>query len=408
MSSVFYTILQKHLDVPQIIEPTTKTSYEFCETYYTNNMKDNNIVVCFFYQYLHRLYYCETQSTLSKLYVFNQDYLKNMFLSHETREKMLSIYSKTQKTYSAFSRLAYIWKFKRAQIQIQCDMCMNELDEKHKHTFVLFQNNFKYFFSIYDLVKIIKTGLTNSCYFFPNPILSKNPYNNVCFNNATLYNIYFFMKKCGFVIPTLFHQYFISNWDLDIFLTENECFIRNVIINDYITFSHYETLYPDVIAMLKHDKYGKLLTIHKDFPKETLVSIMKPYLQLYMNITSNVGGTIKRNECMNSFYIKMKIFYLYNRLFGRKKVTSKTRTDFVFEFDKKTRQSKFYKTVKTVSETEYNTKHVDFKQKYTSREIEILYNSIPLGERIIIENNYYTSFEHHQDGNDSDFSDVED
>jgi hypothetical protein len=403
--SVFYTILQKHLDVPQIIVPTTKTEYEFCETSYKNNV-NNNFVICFFYQYLYRLYYCANNQT--KLFVFNQYYLENMFLSHDMKEEMLSLFSKSQKTYHALSKFAYIWKFKRAKIQIHYDMCMNDLDEKHKHTFILLQNNFKYFFSIYDLIKIIKTGLTNSSYFFPSPVLAKNPYNNVYFNTSTLYNIYFFMKDCGYVIPTLFHQYFIAGWNLDYFLTENECFIRNALINDYITYSHYETLHPDVISMLKDNKYGKLLPIHKDFPKETLVSIMKPYLRLYMNISSNIHGTIKRNECLNLFYIKMKIFYLYNRHFGRKKVTSKTSTNYVFEIDKETTKTKFYKTVKTISETEYNMKHVDFKQEYTNQELDIFYNSIPYSERTNLENNYYTYFENNVlDDDGGDFSDAE-
>jgi hypothetical protein len=223
------------------------------------------------------------------------------------------------------------------------------------------------------------------------------------------------MKDCGYVIPTLFHQYFIAGWNLDVFLTENECFIRNALIHDYITYSHYETLYPDVISMLKDNKYGKLLPIHKDFPKETLVSIMKPYLRLYMNISSNIHGTIKRNECVHLFYHKIKIFYLYNRHFGRKKVTSKTTTNYVFEIDKETQQSKFYKTVKTISETEYNMKHVDFKQEYTKQELDIFYNYIPHSERINLENNYYTYFDNnvldnggYEDDNDGgDFSDAE-
>jgi hypothetical protein len=379
-----------------------------------NKSPPNEITKNFLNQYVTKLNYYskeyskEYSKQQTPLFIFKTTFYENIFILQHVKDEMMSTYSVVKKMYNGFSRLAYLWKFKRAPIQIREDMCMNELDENHKHTFILLQNNFKYFFSIKDLIKIIKNGLMNSSYFFPYPTVAKNPYNNVSFNDSTLYNIYFIIKNSSFVIPSLIHQYFICSWDLDLFFKENEGLIRNELIQDYITSSHFETLYPEVKFMLTNDNYGKHLKIHKDFPKEQLVSIMKPYLHLYLHVTYNTHGTFKRNEYIHLFYRKMKLFYLYNRLFGRKIIKIKNAENYVFEYDKETHTSNFFlKKVKT-TEIEYNSKHVDFYKKFTQNEIEELYNNLPIQERNRIINNDDFDGDYGEDGYDTERYEDED
>jgi hypothetical protein len=369
-----------------------------------NKSPPNEITKNFLNQYVTILKYYSKEyfKQQTQLSIFKTIFYKNIFILQSVKDEMMTVYSIIKKMYNGFSRLAYLWKFKRAPIQMREDMCMNELDEKHKHTFILLQNNFKYFFSIKDLIKIMKNGLMNSSYFFPYPTVAKNPYNNVSFNDSTLYNIYFIIKNSSFVMPSLIHQYFICSWDLDLFFKENEGLIRNELIQDYISSSHFETLYPEVKFMLTNDTYGKNLKIHKDFPKEQLVSIMKPYLHLYLHVTYNTQGTFKRNEYIHLFYRKMKLFYLYNRFFGRKIIKTKNTENYVFEYDKETHTSKFLLKKTKITEIEYNSKHVDFCKKFTQNEIEELYNNLPIQERHRILNDHVLFDNIHNDDFDGD------
>ena len=84
----------------------------------------------------------------------------------------------------------------------------------------------KYLFTKSDLTKIIENALINSPYIYAEPLPIRNPYNN-SFWKIHLYNIYFFMKH-GFILPRIFHQYFIHNFHLKVFRDNTECMIREM------------------------------------------------------------------------------------------------------------------------------------------------------------------------------------
>ena len=107
------------------------------------------------------------------------------------KQQLQNLIITTQKHCNAFSRLAYIIKWKRCKIAVDCDLSMTPLNINHCNTVVLMYNRFKYMFSLQDLINIIETALSNSPNFFIMPIAPKNPYNNAKFDKSTLYNIYF-------------------------------------------------------------------------------------------------------------------------------------------------------------------------------------------------------------------------
>jgi hypothetical protein len=98
----------------------------------------------------------------------------------------------------------------------------------------------------------------------------------------------------------------------------------------------------------------------------------------------------------------MKLFYLYNRFFGRKIIKTKNTENYVFEYDKETHTSKFLLKKTKITEIEYNSKHVDFCKKFTQNEIEELYNNLPIQERHRILNDHVLFDNIHNDDFDGD------
>lgn len=277
-------------------------------------------------------------------------FYENVFLKDTNKDLFLTDFSKIQRVYFALSKFARMYKYKKSSVKINTDLYMNELDENMKNVFVLYEDNAKYLFSPTDLVNIMNSSLSHTCSFFSDPLKPKNPYNNLPFNKSTLYNIYFFMKKCEFIMPRLFEQYFICNFDIKLFKCENECLIREFAIKRYIYSSNYDTLYDNVISMIedlkkRNRKYKHFMNIDNGFPKQKLVDVMRPYLHLYYLYKYYVAGTEKKNDSIAKLMNKFDLFVRFNPQFGRKII-------------------KIQRIPKKKVTVEYNDKHNEFYKQY--------------------------------------------
>lgn len=279
---------------------------------------------------------------------FFRDSYENLFMNDETREKFLNYYMKIQRTYRVLSKFAFLCKHKSSSVFMNKDVYLNTLEENHPRVFTLVQHNKKYLFSITDLINILNTSLGNSFFFVSEPLPCKNPYTNIPFNKSTLYNIYFFIKKTNFIMPPMFYQYFLSNFNLRKYFEDNEELIREYSIRQYVNNTDTEELYHEIKSMLKGDKYGKKMKINPEFPKEKLVTIMRPYLELYYKGTHTINEE-KRERYIDLFDFKIKRFYEYNKTFGyavMNKVYGNT-------FDFSTKQK---------YEMTFNDKHIHFHE----------------------------------------------
>jgi len=282
---------------------------------------------------------------------FKDNILHNIFTSQEEKDIMLDIFSKTQRTIMALSKFLYIYRYKKAQVKITIDLYMNEIRPLQKNVFVLFQNKFKYYFVVSDLVNIINRCLMNSPNFFSKPLVPKNPYNNIQMTDADLYNIYFFMKSCISVVPPLIQNFFLCNMEYNAFKEDNEPLIRELYIRNYVYTTHYMILYETIESMLNLCKeWTKYLTIHDKFPKNKLVTIMLPYLHLYYMNLYYIEGTTKKESSYFTLKTKLRLFVKYNPYFGRKNIkinrNGANNTDFnedCINFYKKYNESEFRK-----------------------------------------------------------------
>ena len=143
--------------------------------------------------------------------------LNNIFLTEQQKEDFINIFCKIQKMYFALSRFAYIYRYNKAKVVVDTDLCLNKIDINNKNSICLFQEKNKYYFRINDLINIINNALSNSPDFFSVPLVIKNPYNNVPFNKSTLYNIYFNIMSKTYIVSELIHKFFLTNFDINKF-----------------------------------------------------------------------------------------------------------------------------------------------------------------------------------------------
>jgi hypothetical protein len=341
------------------LEHNAKNNFEFYRLIFkheiknttneTNEYKQNDLVL------KHLIYQMASMASMThidkKFHYLKTHILFNIFNNENILNSLFETFSNAQKIYRILNRFAFICKWKKAPYKIQTDLCMEEIDKKQRNVITILHHNHKYLFTISDILNILNNSLTNSCYFFTEPLPIKNPYTNLPFQKSDLYNMYFFIKERVSIIPPLFQAYFISNFDLKEFRDNNQPLIQRYIIDNHVKNGGCMTLYNSILKMLKNTNYTNYtngiiknkLIIDKDFPKEKLVEIMKPYLKLYFTSTITNDMSL-RNNAKSELRNRLNAFYNYNKMFGRK----------MYSIDNK--NNKIFK---------YNDKHIEFKK--TSR-----------------------------------------
>jgi len=272
-------------------------------------------------------------------------------------EEFISYFNKIQRVYHVLNRFVYKYKLQKSPIVVNTDMMLNELKETDKNVICIYQQNSRYLFKIYDLIKIINMSLTNPQGFFSNPLCIKNPYNNLPFGKNILYYIYFYIIDKPSIVANihyteLFFKFHSCNFSLTTFLSKYEYLLRERIIENYINNSTHDKLYSDIMTMIKifNSKNMKnRIAIDSNFPKNKIIEIFKPYLFLYM-----YGNLLlipsQKYKASCDFEKKLKKFQQFNPLFGRAKVTMKTKI------------CKDGKVIKIKDKLIFNDKYINFNE----------------------------------------------
>jgi hypothetical protein len=236
-----------------------------------------------------------------------------------SRYEFIDFFCKIQKTYHSFSRLAFIYKYKKSAMSVTTDIGLNDITINDKNILCIYHFNSRYLFNINDLLKIITTSITNSYMFFSQPLPSKNPYNNLPFTKSNLYNMYFFLKFKTNIYNDLFVKFFHCDFNLTTFYHNYEYLLRQYILDNFIKNSTEDVLIQEIKKMITlfNKKTTKKILINDEFPKKRLIKIMKPYLMLYLQSYYSFIPIVKNNAIvlLNS---KLKKFQKFNPKFGRK------------------------------------------------------------------------------------------
>jgi hypothetical protein len=233
---------------------------------------------------------------------------------YENDTEFVDAFRQTQQIYFGFMKLAYLYKLKKATIKNTHDIALNKITNIHPRKSIVFlQDKSLYALHLSELCNIINTSLsyTNS-FFILETYSAKNPYTNIPFSKAILYNIYFAIKQSDYKMPPLFHAFFMCHFNISLFTNINRHTILAYAIDRYTYSTHYSVLYPDVMRMLSENILTQQLNISSEFPKEGLVSIMRPYLHVYLR--EHYLGL--ETDIASMLYI----FYTYNPKFGRKHI----------------------------------------------------------------------------------------
>lgn len=257
-------------------------------------------------------------------FAFLNETLKCFYVKGRVKEEeeCIHLFCSVQKIYNALRLFANVCRHKIAKTVVNTDMSLSEIVYGNKNVMCIMHKKSKYLFHIQDLMRIIKTALSNSYMFFAEPLPIKNPYNNLPFEKSILYNIYLFMKFNTHYYCPLLHEFFLCDFNLNLFTHKHEHLLREYAINNYVYKSPTDILYKETIQMLKYfnEKYAishNYIAINADFPKKQLVSIFQPYLLLYFS-SQYAYTQNKRNMALIYFRACLRKFQWFNPLFGNK------------------------------------------------------------------------------------------
>lgn len=331
-----------------------KLSQESLHSHYAS-ITTNNFVTTFLHIFATMPAFDKVKSKFNYL----QTILNNGFIANSVKNEFLDLFCGAQRKYHALSKMVYRYKYKHAKTAIQADLFLNPIHNKQSNVVTLYHTGQKYLFTISDITRIITTALSNSPDFFAEPLSIKNPYNNLPLSKANLYTIYFFIQSRFFVMPPLFHAYFLDNFDLTAFCNNNEPMIRKEYIKQFLRNSSMHALSLIIKEMLNEYPRKRRLVIDNNFPKKTLVDVFSPYLPLYLSSQYSLD--------MNDQYRTKRLlsrrlyeFVNYNPKFGRKYMTTTSKNNrriVTVHFDDKHIQFKPYKRSYT-----YETSHLEFKE----------------------------------------------
>lgn len=241
--------------------------------------------------------------------------LHSPFLRGPAKEAFFQAFAKIHQHYSAFSRLSRLWRWRNAKIQIKMDLYMNDLEETHPHTFRILQRKSVYFFTLPNLANLITSAITHCMQFFHSPLPVKNPYNNVPFTKADLYNIYFAVRNNYIKVPFFFRRFFELDFDIYRFSLECECELRKTGIQQYVKTADSEILMEDIQEMLyAYDQEGRI-KFSRGFPESTILRIFRPYLTNFL-LSRFSFNLMEREYADRALKTDFAKFIFVNPLFG--------------------------------------------------------------------------------------------
>ncbi len=255
----------------------------------------------------------------------------NMFVPSVMKLDLYESYFRIRSMHRCFVKIARLYRWRRAPVQVQTDLYMNDLDVRHPHTFGLMQQGHIYYFTLPNLVHLIQEALLHGSYFFVEPKPFRNPFNNCLFTKADLFNIYFRVREQFVKVPEALHLFFCCEFDVCVMLHRHHTRLTQWAIRRYTQETPHAYLEQDIRSMLH--QYGQrfsrqqqqnnnnnhnqnennILQIHELFDQNTLIEQMRPYLELYFR--SKFSACVQDRE-ISGKELQRRLFYIFT-MYGK-------------------------------------------------------------------------------------------
>ena len=222
-----------------------------------------------------------------------QTIIDNDFISEPNKVELISLFHINQKLFSCINKIAYVWKFNKAKyFDYNYDLNFDSLDDiKTNFKVTVFHDNTKYLFKIGDLINIIHSSILTCPDMFVQPTDIKNPYTNVPFTTATLYNIYVKLIKNKITPSILFSAFFKCGFDINKFVVLYEPMILDEYLKKYVMDLSKDRKFSIIFEMLRKYKttninmkqfYFKMFRIKTHINKDKFINKLTPMLKKYI------------------------------------------------------------------------------------------------------------------------------
>lgn len=248
---------------------------------------------------------------------------KNHFMNEAQKTHALDVLYATQKAYYGFQRFKFY--LKKRSYGLTHDMEMEEVPPKNRVTF--FDGTMMYTFSRRDITRIIYNALTyhdsSNVSFFPRAIPPKNPYTNIEFSLASLYEIFLQLRsvpiimecyrRVGFSLQSLEKQYgdIVRRAQIDRYIHDMEESTFEVFGRCYVEYIN-EIVFCNTVNM-----YDFKFNLHSDFPSKIFHSDFKRSIELYIRYIYTHSHEDKETY-LNQLSDLAVDFFTKNPRYGRK------------------------------------------------------------------------------------------
>tara|TARA_A100001011_G_C14295217_1_gene838155 strand:- start:1509 stop:2717 length:1209 start_codon:yes stop_codon:yes gene_type:complete len=276
------------------------------------NLPDNFLI------YFDNFFYNDTKLSDVKIYKC-YIYINENTYSKEEAAMLKDIYIKAKNLKNVLK--TYIRKRKISKMNIfdnNMDLYFNPLNKYPKIQLTnLIINNTIYKFRISNLINMWLDSLTKQENLFCKPIILKNPYTNLPFEKHNLYNLFFAIYFSPYIIPTLIYNFFLVNFNVDLFIFKYYPILKDYAIKNFISNGSVSELYENIHNMLhsfKHHLGGIYLPNRLAYSrKKFIVKELTPYLKDYL-ISEYCCNPFKKRIAYNKSKEGLSIYFRENEL----------------------------------------------------------------------------------------------
>lgn len=288
-----------------------------------NNTSQYNTLQCNTLQYLVCKFKCYNKHNVkSKFVTLKTVLLNNHNISTLDKDNILDFFSNCQRKYLNLIRFKNRFIYNKTTMYDNIyDLNYNELSSiKSKYKITIIENNKKYTFSLFDLIRIINNSLSYTVDFFSQPTDIKNPFTNTIFNYSQLYNIYTAIQCNSIKMPALFERFFISNFDKRHYQMHNEYLIQEYVINHVHLFDLHKLMryMNNMIHFYNQLNYrNESYSVDVGFNCNELLRIFMPCIKMYILTMHSYEDAIQienKIKLLSTLRLKKQ----QNPLFGRR------------------------------------------------------------------------------------------